>query len=335
MTTRVVDPVAHQTYLIGKSFVDKWGRDDVEKGIDYLEQTLEHDSEYARAHAGLATAYVYSAAIGGGWRAPGDVVEKARAAANRALELDESLAEAHVALASVSVFFDWDLAAWRARNSSVLSSSTPSLADARILYVALLQKLGGRHAEILDHLDLALQTDPINPWARLYIIWEHFRAEEMDKVQEEYDQMMDLHPETIFEAMGLNTLSFVPMKEGRMDEAVAMRERAVELTERRQPYMLMSLGTAYESAGRRADVMRILNELAALAEKRYVSPAIFAVLHASMGNVDEAFERLEQAYETHCSYLFTFLHASSFPTLLSDPRWDDLVERVGFPTPAS
>ena len=151
-------------------------------------------------------------------------------------------------------------------------------------------------------------------------------------VQEECQQLLDLNPEPVLQAQGILAKSFVALKEGRMEDAVAGFEHCVELTERRHPDMLTFLGTFYESSGRHTDAMGILNEITALAEERYVSPVLFAEFHASMGNVDEAFELLERAYELHCGYLFHL--SEQFPQLRSDPRWDDLVERVGLPDTA-
>jgi TolB-like protein/predicted Ser/Thr protein kinase len=291
---RPVDPEAHEAYLIGKSFVDKWSRDAVEKGILYIKQALEHDPDYAQAHAGLATAYMYSAMVGGGWRSPDEVIDKAREAATRALELD----------------------------------------GARIFYAVLLRRLGGsrRFAEALDQLELALQTDPLNPFCRVHLVWTHLEVGDYAKVYEECQQLLDLHPEPVLQAQGILAKSFIELIEGREEDAVTGFERCVELTERKHPDMLSFLCNAYETTGRHADAMDVFDEITALAEERYVSPVVLAELYATMGNVDEAFEYLEQAYELRCGYLFSL--ADMFKQLRSDPRWDDLVERVGLPDKA-
>jgi tetratricopeptide (TPR) repeat protein len=304
----------------------------VEKGIGYLEKALEFDPDYAQAHAGLATAYIYSAAVGGGWRSPDEVIDKAREAAARALALDESLAEVHTALGSTSMLFDWNLERAEQEYQRAIELN-PSFVDARIFYAALLRLLGGdRYAKILDQLELALQTDPLNPFCRVHLVWTHFQAGNYAKVYEECQQLLDLNPEPVLQAQGILAKSFIDLIEGRVEKAVAGMERCVELTERRHPDMLTYLGTTYEATGRHADAMGIMNELVALAEERYVSPVNFAELHASMGNIDEAFESLERAYGLRCSYLI-FL-SGMFPQLHSDPRWDDLVERVGLPATA-
>ena len=331
--TRPVDPEAHEAYLIGKSFVNRWSQDAVEKGILYIKQALEHDPDYAQAHAGLATAYMYSAMVGGGWRSPDEVIGKAREAANRALELDESLAEAHTALATVSMVFDWDIELGERELKRAIELN-PSFVDARIFYAVLLRRLGGsrRFAEALDQLELALQTDPLNPFCRVHLVWTHFEIGDYAKVYEECQQLLDLHPEPVLQAQGILAKSFIELIEGREEEAVTGFERCVELTEHRHPDMLSFLCAAYETTGRHADAMDVFDEITALAEERYVSPVILAELYATMGNVDEAFEYLERAYELRCGYLFSL--ADMFSQLRSDPRWDDLVERIGLPDKA-
>ncbi len=331
--TRPVDPEAHEAYLIGKSFVNRWSQDAVEKGILYIKQALEHDPDYAQAYAGLATAYMYSAMVGGGWRSPDEVIGKAREAANRALELDESLAEAHTALATVSMVFDWDIELGERELKRAIELN-PSFVDARIFYAVLLRRLGGsrRFAEALDQLELALQTDPLNPFCRVHLVWTHFEIGDYAKVYEECQQLLDLHPEPVLQAQGILAKSFIELIEGREEEAVTGFERCVELTEHRHPDMLSFLCAAYETTGRHADAMDVFDEITALAEERYVSPVILAELYATMGNVDEAFEYLERAYELRCGYLFSL--ADMFSQLRSDPRWDDLVERIGLPDKA-
>jgi len=199
--TRRVDPAAYEDYLIGRSLVDKWTRDEVERGIGYLQQALERDPNYAPAYAGLATAYMYSTAPGGGWRSPVEVIDKARAAAERALEMDESLAEAHVALAEVSGLFDWDFG--RAlRETDRAIELDPGLADARIVKGAVLRRLGGRarYEEALEQLETALRTDPLNPWARGHLMATYAELGDSAKVYEESQKLIDMTPEPLWKA---------------------------------------------------------------------------------------------------------------------------------------
>jgi serine/threonine protein kinase/Tfp pilus assembly protein PilF len=328
-----VNPEAYEAYLIGKSFVDKWSQDAVEKGIRYLEKALEHDSLYARAYAGLATAHLYSASVGGGWRSPSEAIPMARAAATRALELDRSLAEAHMTLGVLTVFFDWDIE----RGESELKRAIeldPGLTDVRIAYAAMLKRLGGkaRYDEAFNQLEQTLRTDPLNPWARAHLVWTHLDTGNRDLIYEEYQDLLDLNPEPILQAQGIIAMAFFDLGEGRVEEALAGVEQSVELTGRRHPGMLTHLGVLYASLGRHADAREILSEVIALAEERYVSPVLFARFHAAMGNIDGAFEDLERAYELRCGYLF-FL-PGLFPQLEADPRWNDLVKRVGLPDKA-
>jgi serine/threonine protein kinase/TolB-like protein/Tfp pilus assembly protein PilF len=331
ISTRVVNPEAYEAYVIGKSFVDKWSQEQVTEGIRYLEQALLHDPDYAPALAGLAQAHAYSAALGGGWRPGIEVADKAREAANRAVELDDSLGEAHLALGVVSLVFDWDVERARRELRRAIELN-PGLGDARTTYAAIL-RAHSRFAEAIDQLELAIQSDPLNAWYRVYLAWAHLEAGNHAKVYEICNQALDLDPEPEFQAQLLLARSATEFAEGRVEEAVASRERAVEVTERKYPDMLFFLHEAYESTGRDEDAAGVLNELTALAEDRYVSPYLFARIHAQAGKVDEAFEHLERAFELRCGYMAYF--PGGLEPLRSDPRWDDLVERVRIPVPAS
>jgi len=329
-SARPVDTEAYEAYLTGRFLVHKWTRDEVERGIGYLQQALEHDPDYAPAHASLATAYVFSTTIGGGWRSPDEVVEKARAEATRALELDESLAEAHAALGAVIALFDWDFERGKREILRAIELD-PSLADARIMHVFMLRRLGGRQRfdEAIAQLETALKTDPLNAHVRAHVVWTYFALGDTARVREECQKLLDLNPEPVLQAQGIIPLSFVALRAGRVEDGLAGLERCVEITDRQHPDMLTFLGSAYQSTGRHEDAVGILNELTALAEKRYVSPVEFADLYAAMGNVDAAFEALERAYELRCSYMVAIERLKS--ELGSDPRWDDLVKRIGLP----
>jgi len=329
-SARPVNTEAYEAYLIGISLVHKWTRNEVERGIGYLQQAVERDPDYAPAHAGLATAYVFSTTIGGGWRSPDEVVEKARAEAKRALELDGSLAEAHVALGTVNMLFDWDFE--RAEREDLRAMELdPGLADARIMYSFMLRRLGGRqrYDEALSQLETALKTDPLNPFVRAHVVWTCLAFGDTARVREECQKLLDLNPEPVLQTQGIIPLSFVALQAGRVEEGLAGLERCVEITDRQHPDMLAFLGGAYQMVGRHEDAVGILNELTALAKTRYVSPALFADLYASMGNIDAAFEALERAYKLRCSYLVAISGLKA--QLGSDPRWDDLVKRIGLP----
>jgi len=334
---RPVDPEAYEAYLIGRSLVAKGSMDEVERGIGYLQQALERDPNYAPAYAGLATAYVSSAGTGGGWRSPVEVMDKARAAAERALELDESLAEAHLALSMVSAEFDWDIPRSEREVGRAIELD-PGFADARIIKTYLL--IGrGRYDEALEQAKRAVRMDPLNLLGRAQLISSYLHLGDSARVYEESQKLIDINPDPLVKSLAILTKAIMASHAGREKEAVAGFEQAVELTGRQHADWLTFLGVAYAMAGRHEDAVGILNEMTALARTRYVSPVLFAQLHASMGHIDAAFEALEHAYELRCGYLYEVLahpfisdpQSSLKRNLGSDPRWDDLVKRVGLP----
>jgi len=272
---------------------------------------------------------VYSASVGGGWRSPVEVIDKARAAAERALELDESVAEAHRALGSLKLVFDWDFegAAPELRRAIDLD---PGLADARISYVQLLERLGGRTRsdKALEQLKAAIQADPLSPWVRAQSAWTYFVLHDTARVHEETRRLLDLGPGTEWEAIAL---FWEALMDPTVEGYVTKLERGVEVTERKYADALMWLGSAYQRTDRHEDAVAIMNELRELAKTRYVSPVLFARMYAAMGDIDAAFEELERAYELRCGYLFNMYVLKG--RLGSDPRYDDLVKRIGLPDP--
>ena len=313
---RPVNPAAHEAYLRGRARTTLSSREGWRAATAYFEQAIEIDPDYALGYTGLADAYASAALFGEA--PPAELLPEARAAAQRALELDDGLPEAHLSLGAVAMYHDWDFrAAERSfRRALELNPSSP-LAH---LWLAFCLSLTGRSDESLVEADLATRLNPLSAPYRAGPGLLHRYARDYETAEKLNREALALDPDY---GLALSSLATIYSLTGRHDEAIAQAEPLW----RESPQLL---GFAYARAGRREEALAVLEELKTRSQERYVSGADLAMVYAGLGKHDEAFEWLEKAYEQQAINLI-FLNTPSWDPLRSDPRYDDLLRRIGFP----
>jgi TolB-like protein/DNA-binding winged helix-turn-helix (wHTH) protein len=306
-----VDPEAYDLYLRGRYFFNRRWLGDLEgslrKCVEYVGRAVEKDRRFALAHATLAFCYVPLVSSG---LVPPAEVPRIEEHARRALELDPSLSEGRLGLAS-SYFlrFDWPAAEAEYRKAV---EANPGETQARLWYSFFLLTLG-RFEESLAQSAEGLRIDPFHP----LLLSNHVVAlVDLGRDAEAIErgrQMVEIEPAT------RELLGSVYLRFGRESEALAEFERA---------------GSAEGVARVRAlrgdpSAMRaLLDKLRARARERYVSPVDLAVLHAALGEKDEAFALLEEAYRTKAPRLKELKTGWEFAPLRDDARWRRLVQRL-------
>jgi len=307
-----VDPEAYDLYLRGRYFFNRRWLGDMEgslrKCIEYVGKAVEKDPRFALAHATLAFCHVPLASFG--FAPPGEAVPPIEEHARRALELDPELSDGRLGLASAFFLrFDWPAAEAEYRKAVAASPGDPQV---RLWYSFFLMTLG-RFEESLAQSGEGLRVDPFHP----LLLANHVAAladlGRGDEAVERGRQMVEIEPATREE------LGRVYLRLGRESEALAEFERA---------------GAAEGVARVRAmrgdpSAMRTqLDRLRERARERYVSPVDFAVLHAALGERDEAFARLEEAYRTKAPRLKELKTSWELAPLRADPRFGDLLRRL-------
>jgi TolB-like protein/Tfp pilus assembly protein PilF len=317
--SRHVDPRAYEAFLKGNYFRDKVEPLALLRSLECYGRAVELDPAYARAHGALSVAYFYLGLFG--VEPPAMMFPKARASAARALELDETVAAGHIGMAVVHVLYDWDWASAEreCKRALELSPGEPY----GYAHMADYLSIRGHHAEAIDVFRRALELDPIS---RLYIgffgLLLH-RARRYDESIAQCQKALEIDPHYV-NAMWFMALSLE--QKGGMKEAIAKLEEAVNLV--RAPHFQGLLGWNYGRMGDRAKAVEILLELRAASEHSYVSPFDIAVIHAGLGELDTAFEYFEEAFRQRVFRIIE-LTLPMFDTLRGDPRWQDLVRRVG------
>ncbi len=316
---RRVHPEAYEACLMGSFLRDKLTPFDLEQGVRCFTRAIQLDPEYARAYGELSLTYFYLGLFGMG--SPGELFPKAKANAIRALELDETVACAHIGLAVVHIFYDWD---WGAAELEIKQAmefrSNESITHS---HYADFLSIRGRHTEAIAAYARVLELDPIS---RVRI--GHFglilhRARRYVESIEQCQKALTIDPHYA-NALWFMALSLEQI--GDLAGAIERLERVASFA--RGSHFSALLGRAYAMAGEKGKAVAILEELMDLSRQRYVSPFDIAVVHAGLGDRDAAFECLEDAYQQRVFRIIE-LTLPMFDDLRSEPRWVDLVQRVG------
>jgi TolB-like protein/DNA-binding winged helix-turn-helix (wHTH) protein/Tfp pilus assembly protein PilF len=320
---RIVDPQAYESYLKGRYFWNKRTADGLRAALAYFKQAIEEDPQYAQAYSGLADTY----ALLGDWQyavmTPKEAFPKAKAAAIKALELDNTLGEAHNSLAFDLDAFDWDLDTGGKEFRRAIELN-PGYATAHHWYAWHLILLGRfdeaiaemRKAENLDPLSLIITAD----MAELLVIAHHY-----DESIAQSRKTIEMDPNF---ALAHNQLAQAYLQKHMYSEAVAELQRAVQLSGD-SPTVVANLARAYVASGKRSEAMKLLNDLKKRSIRGYSNGSEIATVYASLGDTDQAMNWLEKAYEERFNP--GVLLRPGFDPLRSDPRFKDLVHRVGLP----
>ena len=324
LTKRYTDNAeAYQLYLKGRYFWNKRTEEGIKKGIEYFNQAIQSDPRYAQAYTGLADSYNILGLFGFGGALPREAMPKAREAAGKALGIDESLAEAHASLGTVAFYYNWN---WREAERAFIRSLelNPGYAIAHQWYGEYLAAMG-RLEEAIAELKHAKELDPLSFIINAVLAWIFFFARQYKLAVDQSQRTLELD-RSFWVALYMLGVSYEQM--GDFPNALAWLERG-SIASRRNGMMLGALGHAYGTAGRRDKAQEVLTKLEALKQGRYISPLNPALVHASLGANDIALAELEKAFEDRFWYLAFCRVDPRFDPLRSDPRFQDLLRRIG------
>jgi len=316
--TRRVSPEAYEAYLKGELFLHQGARGTA-RSIEYFKQAIQLDSLQSEAYVGLAEALCLAGIFG--LRPSAETFPEARTAALKALELDPSNAGAHNALAGVKQGYDWDLAAAGAEYQRALQLN-PSHLLTRVWYAEHLTRTG-HFEEAIAEAGKAVELDPISSVSLNCRAMVFFRSRRYDEAIQSSRKVLDIDP-TFVNALWWQGLSYAG--KGDFPKAIAALTKAVSMND--GPLFRALLGHVYGRAGDRAKALGILNGLTK--ELRFVSPMDFAILYAGMGDADRTFQWLEKAYQSRETRIHQ-LPSTEFDSVRSDPRYADLMRRIGLP----
>jgi serine/threonine protein kinase/Flp pilus assembly protein TadD len=319
--SRAVSSKAHEDYLKGLHYLHRNTEGDLRTAIEYFQRTTEQDPNYASGFAGLASAY---ANLSTNYRAPREVMPQAKAAALRALELDQNLAEAHTWLGFVSINFDWD-AVTAEKELKRATELNPSYADAHAIYAWCLSGMG-RHEQAIAEAKRAMELDPFSRLTYGDPSWVLLMARRYDRALLESQTVVERQPDFGY-ARAVLGLSYA--ENSRYAEAVTEAQSATRLDD--SPFMLALLAQVHALSGNKSQAMRLLEDLEQLTKKRYVCSYEVATAYVLLGEKARAFRWFDKAVEDRSDCMVVLAVDPRLDSLRSDPRFQDLLRRVGLP----
>lgn len=322
-TAHPVSPEAYDAYLQGRFDWYKRNNDAVLRSIQYYQQAIARDPNYALAYAGLADAYALLGSAPNDAMPPRDAMPRAKTAALRALQLDDTLAEAHASLAYVHFFYEWDGPAAEREFGRALDLN-PHYATARHWYAEYLAATG-RMDEALEQVKQARDDDPHEIITHTAVAEVYNLARQYDQAIEQCRRTLELEPNFPLAHFHLGRAY---LEKAMYTEAIAEFEQAKSFSGG-SPAMVMVLGYAHARAGHSAEARKILAELQARANQQYVSSLYFAALYAGLGDRNQAFNWLNRAFQERSDYLVYLKVDPMADSLRSDPRFHKLLHRIG------
>ena len=314
-------PEAYQLYLTGRYHWNQRTETGLKKATEYFVQALERDSTYARAYSGLADAYTTLGYLS--HLAPREVFPRANDAATRALRLDATLTEPHTSLAYVRFYHDWDWTAAEGEFRRALMLN-PNYATAHQWYAVYLTAMG-RFEEARAAIGKAQALDPTSLAINTDVGFVLYYSRQYDAAIRQLQMVIEMNPDFPLAHFWLGRTY---QQTRRYDDAIAeFRRTAAAL--HGWPVVTAALGHVQGVSGHTRDALETLDALARLAKERYVTPYGVALVHAGLGDTDQALTWLARALADRSHWLVWLKLDPRLDALRSDDRFVDLVRAVG------
>ena len=313
------DPEAYQFYVKGLSYQDTLTGEGWKKALEFFQQAISKDPRYAQAFAGMAHVYLW---LGFFDEIPTkESLKKAEEAANKALQLDDSVAEAHAAAGYVALFnWDWRVADQEIRRALELN---PNLSLAHFYYGQYFSSQGRLDDAIAEH-KRALELDPASQLMNQALCGMYYSSREYDKSIQQCRKVVEMYPDV---SMPHDTISGDYTQKKIYDKALQEYQRSLIL--QGETELSAAMGKAF-AAGEWEGVLRKRVEVSQKHDTSDYDPAFVAECYAALDEKDKAFLWLEKAYDEHSSLLFIKVEPD-FDNIRSDPRYSDLLRRMGLP----
>jgi serine/threonine protein kinase/tetratricopeptide (TPR) repeat protein len=324
LTRRYTENVeAYQLYLKCRYHWNKGTGDGLKKSLQFCQQAIEMDPNYAPAYFGMADSYALLGWIG---YPPTEFMPKAKAQLAKALEIDDTLAQAHYLSGIIALYFDFDPATAKRQFERALELN-PNSPEPHYGYGTYLAAVG-RLSEAIPQIQHAVELDPLGLFWNEQLGGLYCGSHQYDMAIEQWQKALDIDPNFWLAHMDLGA---VHAHQGQYDRAIAEFQKAVSLSGD-SALATGYLGYGYAVAGRKSKAEEKIQELKELSKHRYVPALSIAVIYAGLGEKDRAFDWLEKAYDQREGWLgWYFLLDPEFDFLRADSRYNDLLGRLGLP----
>jgi tetratricopeptide (TPR) repeat protein len=315
---RTVNPEAHELYLKGMYFVNKFSPPDVEKAFKYFEQALQKDPNYALAYTGMAKGYDYLVSV---TMPPKEAWPKVDSLARRALSLDKTLADAYALMAEVKFCYEWD---WKGaeENYKRAIELNPNFATAYAWYAYYLSAMK-RFDEAIREAKKARELDPLSFDISVSMVYVFLYSRQCDSAITLANEILKIDSTLAF---GYDMLGNCYLCKKMYNEAINQYQKSIAL---KSSLSLSWLAYAYAASGKENEARKILSDLIEESKHRYVDPFLFAVVYLALGEHDKVIECLEKAYEYRSLMLLFIRTFPGWEDYSKDPRVVALIKKIG------
>ncbi len=315
---------AYQFYLKGRYHLGRRTKGDLLKGIEYFQQAIALDPNFALAHARIAETYNQMPPYG--YLSPKEAVPQAKAAARKSLELDPSLAEGHAALANTLAVYEWNWAEAESEFKRAIELD-PNSSSTYVRYAQVCLSPQGRSDEAIAAFKRALEIEPLDLSTGALASSAYYIARQYDRAIEQARTVYDVDPSHV---SGRYFLAEAYNGKGMYTEAIDLSERSLQ-TDPTSQLGLGALGYARAKSGQRKEAEKVISRFKEISRTQYVAPFLVALIYVALGEKEEAFAELEKSYaeqDWHCQRLKT---EPLMDSLRGDPRYKDLLKRMNMP----
>jgi TolB-like protein/DNA-binding winged helix-turn-helix (wHTH) protein/Tfp pilus assembly protein PilF len=319
-SSHMIDTQAQEFYWTAHFLAHNGTTDGLQKSISVFQQAIDRQPDYALAYAGLSHAYTalgHTVVL-----RPENSFPQAKAAALKALRLDNGLEEAHTNLGNAKFLYDWDFPGAEKEFQRAVALN-PSSVKAQLDYADFLNAMG-RSDEAVTRTRRVLQLDPDSPDALQRVTWILYKSRHYDEALQSARRLVDISQDRL----GHVLVGMVLEQKHELPEAIRELEKGVRLTAE-EPNAFTAHAKAI--SGDKAGARKVLADMERLSQRTYVSPWWPAIIYSDLGDKDKAFYWLEKCYQGHEHDLVFSKVWPMFDPLRSDPRYKDLMRRVGLP----
>ncbi|MBX7170296.1 MAG: protein kinase [Pyrinomonadaceae bacterium] len=312
---------AYEAYLKGRFYWNLQTEEGFARAIQYYQQAVQLDPNYALAYAAIAEYYIF---IGIHCVIPfAQGSSAAKQAAERAIQIDPTLAEGYAALGFAAIGFELD---WEKSERLFLQAIelNPNSITANFWYIAVLTQ-SRRFDKSIEQLKIVLELDPGSLLAEHMVAWVLYHSRRYEESSAAYLKMLKDAPNY---AWGLQTYSWALRQLGNYSEAIHYAQKAVDVTGE-NPMYLTALAAAYADAGELGKTWEIMAQLDEIAKTRFVSEYMMALVYCALGDKDKAFEYLEKSLAARDGWMNWLGVEPQLDILRTDPRYEDLLRRSG------
>jgi DNA-binding winged helix-turn-helix (wHTH) protein/Tfp pilus assembly protein PilF len=312
---------AYELYLQGRhELLSQYTEKSWKRAVKYFEEAINEDPSYALAFVGLAYSHLLASNL---FLPPKEASAAAEEWVREALALDETLAEAHTCLAGITFAHHWGFTGAEREIKRAIELK-PKYADAHWLYGIFLASMG-RFVEGLAEMKLARELDPLSLPISIDVGWLYYLSHRYMEAREELERALEIDPNN---PEALVYLARTHVATGEFSQAIALLEKPGWMDE--PLWILAMLGYTLAVSGRGDEALRTAEQLIEMSEHRYVSPLHIALVFTGLGRTDQAISWLEKAYEERADLLVTLNVDPLFDSLRSDPQFTSLLQRIGF-----